>query len=72
MAKACRSSGGYDVKENIASLCHLIMQGPKRIQFGHLAHVQEFLFKETQLSDLSILLETYELSLLILVICRTL
>ena len=33
---------------------------------------QEFLFKETQLSDLSLLLETYELSLLTLVICLTL
>lgn len=72
MAKAWCSFGICGVRENAASGCHLIVQGPKRIQFGHLAHMQEFLFKETQLSDLSLLLETYELSSLILVTCLTL
>lgn len=67
-----RSFGSYDVRENALSSCHLIVQGPRRIQFIRLVSMQGFLFKETQLSDLSLLLETDELSLLILVICLTL
>lgn len=71
MANVCRGFGSHDVWENAASWCHLIVQGPKRIQSSHLAHMQEFLFKETQLSDLTLLVETNEPSLLILVIYVT-
>ena len=74
MAKVGWNFASRDVRESAIFSCHLMVQDPGIIQFVRLPPPppQEFLFKETQLSDLSLLLETYELSLLTLVICLTL
>lgn len=57
------------MRENGVSSRHWGVQGPEGVQFGHLADIEELLFKETQLCELSSLLEIYELHLLILGIC---